>query len=133
MSNFKIDFGGKKKKQMFPEQKQKIEYGEVPNIENDTELELTELQKSFREKAKKEADLKKKNTGTEFWSCVVFETQEQRDRFFEILGIKEKDNQYINGKKLIKALELKIETLESGAPGKFKCNKEIVELSIKPI
>lgn len=87
---------------------------------------------AFREKAKEEAVLKEKNTSSEFWSCVVFRDQNQRDRFFELLGIKEKDNQYINGKKLIKALELKIDLLEEKSPGKFRCNKEILELSINP-
>ena len=134
MSNFKISYSTKKKP-LF-EKKPKfvnIEYEGEPNIETDSITELTELQKQFREKAKAEAELKEKNTNSEYWSCVVFQNQEQRDQFFELLGVKEADNQYINGKKLIKALELRIETLEQKAPGKFRCNREIAELSIQTI
>lgn len=134
MSNFKIGFTSKKAKPLF-ENKPKyvnIEYPGQPNVEVDSEVELTELQKKFRENAKKEKELKEKNTSSEFWSCIVFETQEQRDAFYSLLGMNEADNQYINGKKLIKALGLKIETDQLTAPGKFKVNKDIVSLSMKP-
>jgi hypothetical protein len=135
MSNFKIKYGSQGgKKSIFVKQPKttKIDYPGEPNLEVDTEVELNELQKQFREKAKKEAELKEKNTSSEYWSCIIFENQEQRDSLYELLGLRESDNQYINGKKLIRALELKIAEINEKAPGKFKCNKELLELSMKP-
>ena len=102
------------------------------DIESDAKDELSALQVAFREKAKKEKELMDKNTSSEFWSCIVFKTQEQRDKFYELLGVKSEDNQYINGQRLIKALELAIDTVEGGNPGKFKCNKDILALSVNP-
>lgn len=128
--------GSKSKKPLF-EKKVKpvsVKYNsEDPNIEDDAEVELTELQVKFRENAKREKELKEKNTSSEFWSCIIFKTQEQRDQFYELLGVKSDDNQYIDGQKLIKALEMKIETYNEKAPGKFKVNKEILNLSVNPI
>lgn len=135
MSNYKINFGGKKAKPLFEKKVDTpvIDYGDgQPDIEHDAKTELTQLRAEFREKAKKEQELKAKNTSSEFWSCIVFQDQEQRDRFFQLMGITEPDNQYINGLKLIKALELKMDSLETSQPGKFKVNRDILKLSIKP-
>lgn len=133
MSKYNISFG-LKKKPLF-EKKVKpvpiIYESDEPNIEIDSQTELSDLQKSFRERAAASEKEKEKNTNSEFWSCVVFKNKEQRDRFCELLGIKEPDLQYINGQKLIKALELRIEQVDY-KPGKFKANKDILELSMKP-
>lgn len=85
---------------------------ETPDIEADAEEELTELQKAFREKARKEKELQDKNVDTEFWSCIVFKSRQQRDEFCQLLGVSEEDSQYLNGQKLIKALQLRIEQVE---------------------
>jgi hypothetical protein len=132
-----IQFGMKNKKGggMFEKKVKPVDIkysSDEPNIEQDAEVELTELQKQFREKAKQEAELKEKNTSSEFWSMIVFKTQEQRDQFYEMLGVTSEDNQYINGQKLIRALEMKIETFNEKTPGKFKVNRDILDLSIKP-
>jgi hypothetical protein len=124
----KINYGNGK---LAPKPVHKINYPGEPNIEVDSEVELNELQVAFREKAKAEKDMQVKNTDSEFWSCVVFKTKEQRDSFLKLLNINEEDAQYINGQKLIKALELRIEQIEEKAPGKFRCNAEILELCIK--
>lgn len=133
MSNFKIKFGSKKSKGLFEKQPVKIKYSEPPNIEKDAEIELNELQAAFRDKAKAEKELKEKNVDGVFWSCVVFKTQEQRDRFLELLSLTGSDEQmlFVNGQKLIKALELKIDQIEMKTPGKFRCNKEIADLAMK--
>lgn len=130
MNNSKINFGGTsfgvKKKPV------KIIYSDKENIEADSLTELNELQIAFREKAKKEKELQDTNTDSEFWSCIVFRNRQQRDQLYEILKISQTDNQYINGKKLIDALELKINIIEAKQPGKFRCNAEILNLSIEP-
>jgi hypothetical protein len=101
------------------------------NIEQDSLDELTELQKQFKENAKKERELKAQNTNSEFWSCLIFKTQEQRNQFMELLGLSQDDYQYVDGQKLIKALGLKIEEIKLRNPGKFKCNAGILELAMK--
>ncbi|HRQ17719.1 MAG TPA: hypothetical protein PL085_11625 [Agriterribacter sp.] len=136
MSNFKIKFGGNKSKPLFEKKVKyaKVQYGEAKDIEKDAEMELNELQLAFREKAKAKAEkeLQDKNTEGDFFSCIVFKDQNQRDQFLELLGINEVDGQYINGQKLITALELRIAHLNEKAPGKFRCNKDILELSMVP-
>lgn len=128
----KIKFGGTFAPKSVPKSKlKKIEYPSgKPDTERDSEIELTELQKDFKEAAKKETELKDNNTNAEFFSVVVFKTQKQRDDFMSLLNIKSPDNQYINGEKLIQALELQIEKVNLKDPGKFKCNKEILNLAM---
>lgn len=135
MSAFKkIDYSKKKKPLFEPKvKKRKIEYdSSVPNIEKDAEKELTELEIAFRERVKDTNKIKDAENNTEYWSCIIFENQEQRDRFYELLGVKTPDNQYISGKKLIRGLELSIETGVIKPPKKFNTNKDILEMSIKP-
>lgn len=105
--------------------------GKVPNVEADTIVELTELQKDFKAAAKKETELHEANTNSEFYSVLVFKTQAQRDAFYKLLGIDSKDLTYISGQKLIKALQLKIDEVEIKNPGKFKCNVEILNLAMQ--
>ncbi len=133
MAASKIKFGGafggktpsqsKLKKIVYPEGK--------PNLERDADIELTELQKDFKEAARKETQMKEDNTNCEFFSVLVFKTMAQRDEFLKLLSIKEYDNQYVSGEKLIKALELQIEKVNLKDPGKFKCNKEILNLAMQ--
>lgn len=135
MKNSKINFGAKPGKNIFEKTAKtaKIQYSsEVPNIEKDAQEELTELQIQFRQKAKAEKELQDKNTNSDFWSCVIFKTQDERDQFLKLLGITAEDNQYINGSKLIKALELKMEEIQVKTPGRFRCNKDIFDLSLTP-
>ncbi|MBO9657506.1 MAG: hypothetical protein J7527_01645 [Chitinophagaceae bacterium] len=133
MSTFKINYGSNKKQLFDKKPVSTVNYSSKdPDIEQDSMEELSDLQLAFREKAKKEAELKKKNTGSEFWSCIVFQDENQRNEFYRLLGIKEGDLQYINGKKLIEGLKLNIATTKTKAPGKFKCNQEILNISIKP-
>lgn len=133
MKTSKINFGSKSNTSIFAKKEKPaaVQYSsDTPDIESDCIDELTDLQKAFREKAKKEKELQDKNTSSDFWSCIVFQNEEQRNRFYELLGLKEEDNQYINGRKLIQALEMQIDTMETKAPGKFKCNKDILQLAI---
>jgi hypothetical protein len=132
MASSKIKFGGTFAPKEVPKSKlKKITYpGGKPNTERDSDIELTELQKDFKEAARKETKLMADNTNAEFFSVIVFKTQEQRDLFISILNIKTEDNQYIHGEKLIKALELKIDAVNLKDPGKFKCNAEILNLAM---
>lgn len=130
--NYGGTFGGKTG---FPQKKlktKKIDYPKGPrSVEADSVIELTELQKDFREAAKKEEQMKADNTNSEFFSVLVFKTQAQRDAFYEKLGIKSDDLQYIDGQKLIAALELNIQKVNLKDPGKFKCNVDIANLALK--
>ena len=132
MAKGKINYGGTFAEKQIPKSKlRKIEYpvGKA-NTERDSDIELTELQKDFKEAAKKETQLKDSNTNADFFSVVVFKTKSQRDDFLSLLGIKSEDNQYINGEKLIQALELSIQQVNLKDPGKFKCNTEVLNLAM---
>lgn len=135
MATSKINYGAKFGKTGFPQPKlktKKIEYPAGPrSVEKDTIVELTELQKDFREAAKKEEQMKADNTNSEFFSVLVFKTQEQRDKFYTLLNIKSDDMQYIDGQKLIAAMELNIEKVNLKNPGKFKCNVDIANLALQ--
>ena len=136
MKPSKINFGSSKPGgSIFNKNKKaaKVHYkSDTPNIEDDAVTELTALQIAFREKAAQEKALQDQNVEGDYFSVIVFKNQAQRDRFYELLGVKEDDLQYVNGDKLIKALELKIEEVNQKTPGRFKCNKEILNLSINP-
>lgn len=110
----------------------KIEYPDGPkSVESDSIVELTQLQKDFKEAARKEEQLKADNTNTEFLSVIIFKNNAQRDEFYNQIGIKGTDLQYIDGQKLIAALELNIQKVNLKNPGKFKCNLEIANLAMK--
>lgn len=132
MSTFNINYGSKNKP-LFKKPLKKIEYSsESLNLEQDSIEELSEVQKEIKKAMKNEKDTRNLNTDADYFSQIIFESKEQRNKFYELLGIKETDNQYINGKKLIKALELQIETDILNKKKSFSVNKEILELSIKP-
>lgn len=133
MKPSKITFGSKQKKPLFGNSNLiKLKYANPKNIEADAKMELNELQIAFRDKAKAEKDLQDKNTGGDYFTCIIFKDQDQRDQFFALLNITGDDLQYINGQNLIKALEMNIQHIESTTPGKFRCNREILALSLKP-
>lgn len=74
-------------------------------LDEDLAEELTELQKGFNERAKKERKRMQAATDSEFWFAVYFKTRENKEKFLTEVGLPKKifGDKYIDGHKWAKA------------------------------
>lgn len=78
----------------------------------DAERELTEIEKDFRERKAKERERFKVATQSEFWFCVCFQSQEQKDAFLKAVGIYEWGDKYIDGVEWAKQQDIDLPQVE---------------------
>lgn len=100
----------------------KVDYPDEPNIFKDTEAEVLAITKEFKNAREKEKEVKDKNTNTAFWFCVYFQDEEQKNEFFEKIGLTKTETagQYIDGITFAKKVGIQIDRKEVKKPGKFK-------------
>lgn len=70
------------------------------DIEESPEVELSAIQKGFRERAQQEAQRFEDATDTGYYSCVVFSNRAQLDAFLSALGMLNKGDLYLDGREL---------------------------------
>ena len=73
----------------------------------DTEEELTEVQRGFRERLAAEEHRKADITDTAYYACICFQSSEQLDAFLAALQI-EDDSRFLDGVQLSKRLGITI-------------------------
>jgi len=104
---------------------EKTKTPELPDSFQDAaDKELSEVLKKFKDSAKKEAEIRDRNTNTDFWFCVYFADQAQRDEFLSLYGLLKKlsngNTQYINGNVFAKAIGAEISEKEIPIPKAFR-------------
>lgn len=67
------------------------------DIDEDFRAEADALKKTLREADKKYAEHRKTVSGSEFWCCLIFETQEQKNAFIAAMGWALFGDKYLNG------------------------------------
>jgi hypothetical protein len=105
---------------------------ELPeDLEEAVSAEISEALRLFKERAKKEAEEKQKNTSTDYWFAVYFATQEDRDKFLQVYDLIDKLNsQYLSGEELIDALGTPIQLSKITPPKPFRKPKGIEDLTM---
>ena len=78
------------------------------NPEIDSKLELDEVKKGFRERAKDEGNRFTLATDTEYWACICFQTREQKDAFLKALQLFELGDKYLDGQEVAEVLGVKL-------------------------
>ncbi|MCF3107307.1 hypothetical protein LL912_00810 [Niabella sp. CC-SYL272] len=99
------------------------------NIEVDSLAEVNEIIE-YSAKAKAERDKFKENTDANYFTVVTFNNSAQLDEFFNKLGIRLSDKQYIDGKQLAKKLGITIETPDKVAPGAFRISQKLKDMTL---
>ncbi|MDR1199993.1 MAG: hypothetical protein LBK94_13455 [Prevotellaceae bacterium] len=135
MKNYKPEkfvFGQKKKTKQID-----VPYSsETPNFESDSKDEVDFLTQKFIEQRKHEEQVKQDNTDSCHYCVLCFKNRLQLEEFYEKAGIDyskdgiDGDCQILNGLKVAKKLKIDISDVNLKTPGKFKCNKEILEMSM---
>ncbi len=91
------------------------------NYETDTEAELSETLRRFKESSKSEENTKEKNASTEYWFATYFASKQQRDLFLTALGLLEKlQDQYIDGHSLARAIGVDLLNEPITPPKRFR-------------
>ena len=78
------------------------------NPEVDSKLELDEVKKGFRDRAKNESNRFALATDTEYWACICFQTREQKDAFLKALQLFELGDKYLDGQEVAEVLGVKL-------------------------
>lgn len=79
-------------------------------LDEDLNSQLSELQKGFKKRAKKEKDRFERATDPEFWFAVYFQSREEKEAFLAAMKLHANvyGDRYIDGKKWARALGLDI-------------------------
>jgi hypothetical protein len=78
------------------------------NIEEDSLVELTELQKGFQDRSKQENDRFKLSTDSEYWCCICFSSREQKEHFLKQTNLLEIGDKYLDGYKVAKKFNIEL-------------------------
>ena len=83
-------------------------YVDIPsqtgNAEADSAADLDAAQEGFRKRAKDEGKRFALATDTEYWSCICFQTREQKESFLAAIGVLRHGDKYLDGALVAKAL-----------------------------
>lgn len=81
--------------------------------EETSKEELTELQKGFKDRAKKEDERFVEATDSEYWIAVCFQTRDMKEEFLTKTGLLDYGDKYLDGMQVAAKLGV---TLESPVP-----------------
>lgn len=109
-----------------PTPKEIIYTSPEPNVQQDAKDELNTV---MNDKRKAESKMMQDNTDANYFTVVTFNNRSQLEEFLQKAGIETKDNQYIDGIALAKAMGIEIETPSKPAPGIFRVNAKLLELT----
>lgn len=118
--------------------KHKMIYKTIPieaTLERDTEEEVSETLRQFKEGVKAENALRDDNIDPNFYSVLIFNNHRQREAFFRGVGVKcnERTNlKFINGVKLAEAMGIELPKSTSTEAGRFKVNRELLSFCLNP-
>lgn len=110
---------------VFTKKAKAIKYSSAtPNVQQDSKDELLAVTDSKISLARKaESKLADDNTDANYFTVVTFNNSAQLNEFYQKLGLKLSDPQYIDGLALAKKLGIEITTPSRPVPGAFKINK----------
>lgn len=116
---------------IFKKQAKKITYtSKKRNVESDAMDEVNTVINEFSRKAKAEVDLFKENVDANYFTVILFNNHSQLEEFFQKIGLKPKDRQFVYGKDLCRKLNITLDTPDRKTPGNFKINKSILDLTL---
>ncbi|GAB3952510.1 hypothetical protein GCM10029976_090840 [Kribbella albertanoniae] len=75
-----------------------IEY--IANLEADAAAELDAVQQGFRDRKEREAERMELATNSDYWLCVCFATQAQRDAFLAATNWRDLGTRYLDGREI---------------------------------
>ena len=87
-------------------------YVDIPeqtgDAEADSAADLDAVQAGFRKRAKDEGKRFALATDTEYWSCICFQTREQKEAFLAAIGVLQYGDKYLDGALVAKALGIEV-------------------------
>lgn len=98
------------------------------NFEQDSEAELSETLRLFREKDSKDRSRKELATDSEFWFAAYFKSREQKEAFLQALGLLQDGDKYVDGEQLAAALGIELPPVDLPA-GKGRIDPEYAALT----
>ena len=78
------------------------------SIEEDSKVELTELQKGYDKRRTEEATRFRLSTDSEYWCAICFSSREQKEAFLSALGLLSIGDKYLDGYKVAEKLNVKL-------------------------
>lgn len=98
------------------------------DIEESPKVELTAVQEGFRERAAQEAQRFEDATDTGYYCCLVGENRAQLDAFLEAIGMKDKDDLYLDLRSVAEALNIELPQGGSRGGSAAKVNQKFAKL-----
>ena len=80
----------------------------IVNAEADSAVELSELQKGMRDRARQESKRFQDATDSEYWFCVCFLTRADKEAFLKALSLDDIGDKYLNGHEVAKRLSIQL-------------------------
>lgn len=78
------------------------------NPEIDSVADLDAVQKGFRDRIKQENNRFELATDTEYWTCLCFQTREQKEAFLKALELFEQGDKYLDGREVANRLNVEL-------------------------
>lgn len=89
---------------IYKKAKPQVRPADLDDTETEARKELSELQKSFRERDKAEQRRRLLATDSEFWVAMCFPSREAKEAFLREFGLLKFGDKYLNGEKCAEVL-----------------------------
>lgn len=108
------------------------EEASLAEIEATALKELSELEKTFREKFTKEKNRFRDMCDTEYWVCACFTTRQQREEFLKNMGF-DGDEKYVDGRELARACKRALQSPDMEFAKIRAFDKDFLDRTIKKV
>lgn len=101
----------------------------LDNAEDSAKEEMSAVLQGFADRHAAEIGRQGVAEDGEFFTCLVFQSKDQRDAFIEALSLRPEDPQYIDGQAVAKALKIDLPA-QVGKPSLPRIDKDLAALAL---
>lgn len=101
----------------------------LDNAEAEAKEETSAVLQGFADRKKAEATRQAYAEDGEFFTCLVFQSKDQRDAFIKALNLRPEDPQYLDGQAIAKALNIDLPA-PAGKPTLPRIDKDLADLAL---
>jgi hypothetical protein len=99
------------------------------NAEAEAKAETSAVLQGFADRKKAEATRQAYAEDGEFFTCLIFQSKDQRDAFIKALSLRPEDPQYIDGQSVARALGIDLPA-PAGKPSLPRIDKDLAALAL---
>lgn len=98
------------------------------NVEEDAQIELSEVLAGFKDRARIEQQRFTDATDSEYWVCFCFQTREQKEEFLQKLNLLDLGDKYLDGMEAARQMGVELTSRVPEMPRHRPFDRDLIRL-----